>query len=125
MLNQEISDTFVCNVGVKQGENLSSVLFAFYVNDIESKLTEYNCSYVNFGDDFLNMYLKLFVIMYADDTIILCDSEDGMKQALVALNLYCNEWKLKLNCNKTKVVVFSRGRQNLTMNLNLVVKTLK
>ncbi len=43
------------------------------------------------------MYLKLFVIMYADDTVILCDGEDGRKQPLVALNLYCNEWKLKLN----------------------------
>ncbi len=52
--------------------------------------------------------------MYADDTVILCDSEYGMKQALLALNLYCNEWKLKLNCNKTKVLVFSRGRQNLS-----------
>ncbi len=105
MLNQETSDTFVCNVGVRQGENLSPLLFAFYVNDIESKLIAYNCSYINFGDDFLNLYLKLFVIMYADDTVILCDSEDSMKQALVALNLYCNEWKLKLNCNKTKVYI--------------------
>ncbi len=52
--------------------------------------------------------------MYADDTVILCDSDDKMKQALVALDLYCNEWKVKLNCNKTKVLVFSRGRQNLS-----------
>ena len=114
MLNQETSDTFVSNVGVRQGENLSPLLFAFYVNDIESKLIEYNCRYVNFGDDLLNLYLKLLVIMYADDTVILCDSEDEMKQALEALNLYCNEWKLNLNCNKTKVVVFGRGRQNLS-----------
>ncbi len=50
--------------------------------------------------------------MYADDTVVLCDSEEGMKQALVALCTYCNEWKLKLNCNKTKAVVFSRGMTN-------------
>ena len=31
--------------------------------------------------------------MYADDTIILCDSEGGMRQALIALNTFCNEWK--------------------------------
>lgn len=48
--------------------------------------------------------------MYANDTIILCDRERGMKQALAALNTYCNEWKLKLNCNKTNVVIFSRGK---------------
>ncbi len=37
-----------------------------------------------------------------------------MKQALVALCAYCNEWKLKLNCNKTKIVIFSRGMANLS-----------
>lgn len=37
-----------------------------------------------------------------------------MKQALAALNTYCNEWKLKLNCNKTKVVIFSRGKVDLS-----------
>ncbi len=84
------------------------------MNDIESRLIEYNCSYVIFGDVLLNLHLKLFVIMYADDTVILCEREDGMKQALDALNIYCNEWKLRLNCNKTKVIVFIRGRQNLS-----------
>ncbi len=51
--------------------------------------------------------------MYADDTVVLCDSEGGMKQALIALCTYCNEWKLKLNCNKTKIIVFIRGVANL------------
>ncbi len=51
--------------------------------------------------------------MYADDTVILCDIAEGMNQALVALCTYCNEWRLKLNCNKTKIVVFSGGMANL------------
>ena len=37
LLNQEISENFICNIGVRQRENLSPLLFAFYVNDIESK----------------------------------------------------------------------------------------
>lgn len=110
MLNQQVSDTFVCNVGVRQGESLSPMLFAFYINDMENKLLEHGCNYINFSDDFINTYLKLLVLMYADDTIILCDTEEGMRQALLALYDYCNEWKLKLNCNKSKIVVFSRGK---------------
>ncbi len=114
MLNQDLSDTFVCNVGVRQGENLSPLLFAFYVNDIESHLLGNNCDYVNFDDDFVNSYLKLLVLMYADDTVILCDSVTGMNQVLRALYSYCNEWKLKLNCNKSKIVIFSKGLTNLS-----------
>ncbi len=83
MLNQQVSDAFVCNVGVRQGENLS--LFAFYINDMENKLLEHGCNYINFSDDFINTYLKLLVLIYADDTTILCDTDEGMRQALLAL----------------------------------------
>ncbi len=51
--------------------------------------------------------------MYTDDTVVLCNSEEGMKQALIPSCTYCNEWKSKLNCNKTKIIVFSRGMTNL------------
>ncbi len=101
MLNNEKSDSFISNMGVRQGENLSPLLFAFYTNNIENKLLKCNCSFLDFGHDLINSYLKLLVLMYADDTVVLCDSEEGMKQALVALCTYCSEWKLKLNCNKT------------------------
>ncbi len=35
MVNQEMSDTFMCNMGVRQGGNLSPLLFALYVSDIK------------------------------------------------------------------------------------------
>ena len=99
-LNQHISNTFECNVGVRQGENLSPLLVAFYVNDLENYIMEQNCNCLNFDDDYINTYLKLLVLMYADDTIVLCDSEEKMKQALLALHNYCDDCKLKLNCDK-------------------------
>ncbi len=50
--------------------------------------------------------------MYADDTIILANNEDKMKNILKNLELYCEQWKLEVYNSKTKVVVFSRGRIN-------------
>lgn len=113
MLKQELSDTFLCNVGVRQGENLSPMLFAYYVNDIEEALLDQNCKYINFNDDFINSYIRVFVLMYADDTVIMSDNEDEMKQILTSLSSYCTEWKLKLNCSKTKIVVFNSSKNNI------------
>ena len=48
--------------------------------------------------------------MYANDTIILCDSEQNMEQALISIYGYCSNWKLKVNCNRIRIVLFSRNK---------------
>ena len=48
--------------------------------------------------------------MYADDTIILANSESNMQIALNALQVYCEKWKLEINCSKTKISIFTRGK---------------
>lgn len=39
-MNGTVSDFFSCNVGVRQGENLSPFLFSLYINDLENYLVE-------------------------------------------------------------------------------------
>ena len=55
-------------------------------------------------------YLKIYVLLYADDTILLAESPEELQAALYSMNLYCNDWNLKINVSKTKVVIFSRGK---------------
>ena len=33
-----VSDYFMCKVGVRQGENLTPLLFSIYINDLENYL---------------------------------------------------------------------------------------
>ena len=54
--------------------------------------------------------MKLFILLYADDTAILAENEKEMQNAVKMLEHYCNIWGLKINVNKTKSVVFSRGK---------------
>ena len=58
----------------------------------------------------LNVYLKIFCLLYADDTIILAETPAQLLRALDALNSYCNKWGLKVNIEKTKVLIFSKGK---------------
>ena len=109
-LNGKKSDFFISARGVRQGENLSPLLFSLFVNDIEEEFISKGCKYIELNDEKLDNFIRLLIIMYADDTIILADSEANMQAALKALQLYCDKWKLEINCSKTKITIFSRGK---------------
>uniref|UniRef100_A0ABM0MA50 RNA-directed DNA polymerase from mobile element jockey-like n=1 Tax=Saccoglossus kowalevskii TaxID=10224 RepID=A0ABM0MA50_SACKO len=114
----DTSDFFNCNVGVRQGENLSPLLFAIYLNDFEYFISKhynglkYMASEIKtyLSNEDIEVFLKLFTLLYADDTIVLSESETELQSALNAVYTYCNECHLTVNANKTKVVIFSRGR---------------
>ena len=55
------------------------------------------------------MYLKLFILLYADDTVLLAETADDLQHQLYCFELYCEAWKLKVNATKTKNLIFSRG----------------
>ena len=120
----ELSDFFVCNVGVKQGENLSPFLFSIYLNDLEEFFIENDVSELNrvttLCRDHIETYVKLLVLLYADDTIIFSETPDGLQKAMNVFKEYCTLWKLKVNTTKTKVVIFSkrksRTRPRFTFN---------
>ena len=48
------------------------------------------------------MYRKLFVLLYADDTVLLAETADDLQHQLYCFELYCETWKLKVNATKTK-----------------------
>ena len=55
------------------------------------------------------MFLKVFVLLYADDTVIIAESAEDLQKALTAYALYCETWKLVVNSSKTKIVIFSKA----------------
>ena len=109
---------FTCNIGVRQGENLSPLLFAIYLNDFEQHVSTYYKGLASFSravkhhlsDDDVEVFLKLFLLLYADDTIVLAETAEELNDALRAVHDYCQDWKLTANSLKTKVVIFSRGK---------------
>ncbi|KAK6185461.1 hypothetical protein SNE40_007689 [Patella caerulea] len=116
----KISATFPCKIGVRQGENLSPLLFALYLNDLEAFLLNHDCKGVQteyYENELLN-YLKIFELLYADDTVLFADNVNNMNIMLNAFGEYCTLWKLNVNIDKTKVVIFgSRGQSNATFSL--------
>ena len=118
-VNGQKSDYFSSQAGVRQGEILSPLLFAFYINDLEQYLKSKNISSLDSlkiisGDSQtlcssdLDLYLDLLTLYYADDTIILSETSSGLQAALNELFNYCNESKLTVNEDKTKIMCIPR-----------------
>jgi len=99
MYNNEYSDFFTCGNAVGQREILSPFLFSLYLNDLETFLEKYNVTGLKTLSDELEQelgyYVKLFVIMYADDTALLAESASNLQNMLNLFHEYCLKWKLK------------------------------
>ena len=57
----------------------------------------------------IQVYLKIFCLLYANNTLILAEIATDLQIALNSLYTYCKKWDLTVNADKTKVIIFSRG----------------
>lgn len=74
----------MCNMGVRQGENLSPYLFSLYINNLENYLKQNGIKRVTSLSEKLEteMYtmLKLFIHFYADDTVTFSENPDDLQK---------------------------------------------
>ena len=127
-VNNTKSDLFTCNIGVRQGENLSPILFSIFLNDLEDYFSENTDGILlknHIEDDTLISFFKLFCLLYADDTVIFSDSPENLQSSLDIFANYCKEWKLTVNTQKTKVMIFSRGNPKTNYNFTLNSESLE
>ena len=96
------------NVRMKNGfthsflsNTLSPYLFKIFTNDLPD-IFEDSCHGVHMGSYHLNC------LLYADDVILLSQNEVGLQKCLKKLEIYCADWCLEINLDKTKNLVFNK-----------------
>ena len=107
----KMPDLFDSNVGLKQGEPLSPLLFIIFINDIVNDIASDNIS------TFTLNQIQIFMLLFADDTVLFAESPDDMQILLDGLKAYCDKWNISVNTEKTKVVVFKSGNRRSNVEL--------
>ena len=98
--------------GVRQGENVSSILFSIYINDLSQFLYDNGASDVQIG------LLYLTLLLFADDLVMIDKTAKGLQRKLNLLHQFCELWDLKANEKKTKVMVVGKNNTNFRWKLN-------
>ena len=118
-VDNKITEFFSYSKGVRQGCPLSPILFNLFVNDIFQMIDNNTPNPL-----YLNENNPLNVLMYADDLIMIAESEAQLQKKMTLLNNYCMDWNLQINKKKTKTMVFNRGNKlcntNIYLNNNLI-----
>ena len=96
-----ISDAFGINQGVRQGCVLSPLLFNIFIADLPRQIST-GSKVVIQGDQ------KINCLLWADDLIILCESEQDLQSLLNNLDTYCTKNELTINHDKSKCMIFNK-----------------
>lgn len=96
---EELSGHFETRTGVKQGCLLSPILFALYLNDLHDCL----------GGGLNIDEIKIRLLMYADDIVILAEEPKVLQSMINNLASYCNMWGMEVNQMKSEVMIFRNG----------------
>ena len=117
------TDTFGVETSVRQGDPLAPILFIF-VNDVlhegleRNPLFENACDGYRFHND-TNVYNRTTSAGYADDTIVISESEDGIHRLHEWVRSFFNAHRWKINVKKT-VYTTTASLERLDANLRLL-----
>ncbi len=112
-VGNKCTPSFPCESGVRQGDTLSPTLFNIFVDDITKLMNSKECFPAKVGT------VNIGCLFYADDLVIISESKEGLQHSLNSLSQYCNDWYLKVNNTKTKVMVFEKLRNKTVIDMYL------
>ena len=101
-LGNGVTNPFKLGVGVRQGDILRRNLFKIFINVLPAFLQ--SCP-----DPMRLSTAYLHCLIYADEVVLLSASAAGMQDKLKRLEEFCDDWRLNVNTDKTKIIVFNKA----------------
>ena len=102
-VNDNITDWFPTEAGIRQGQNDSPTIFAVFINSLAQKIKDMNVG-VSVDER------KVSILLYADDIVLIRETESELQAMLDELVVWCKTWRMKVNIEKMQIFHF-RSKQ--------------
>ena len=101
-VNQTFTESFPCNIGTKQGDVTSTILFTLYINELLTFLRNKNHRGIFVTEDIEDV----ICILFADDIANCADTAINLQLQLNSISEFCSQTGLAVNQSKTEIIVF-------------------
>ena len=111
-----LTDEVVVNDSLRQGKPLSGPEFACFIDDLNCQLLA-----KDLGTRYL--YLTIASLLFMDDISAIAESKQELTKMLQVTDNFLSKWQLKVNQNKSGIIVFNekynvnRKEENLKINI--------
>ena len=102
-VGNKITGTFQANQGVKEGCILSPLLFNIFLSDIVPCFKNEECQPLK-----TDRSETIGCLLWADDIVILSESEEGLQKMLQNLSNYMKKNRMEINSKKTTYMIFNK-----------------
>jgi hypothetical protein len=100
-----LTDYFECPIGVRQGCVLSPTLFSFLINELADEILHKGTHGIQLTPDII----QILILLFADDVILASHCIKGLQKQIDIVRSYADNFSLRVNLEKTKIIVFRKG----------------
>lgn len=117
-LNDSDTDVFPSVLGLPEGDPNSPLCFDLYLNGLLEELdaSELGLFYGSGATD------RIACLAYADDLVLITNSQDKLQKLLNILEHYCSQWRLSVNVEKTKCMIFRKNNRGTTDTIRVTYR---
>ena len=101
----EQTNYFNCPLGVKQGCQLSPLLFSLLITEVAKRVARFGRS----GYQLLPGTKEIYSLLFADDIALIATTPAGLQNQINHLKIAAEQLGLAANLDKTKIIVFRKG----------------
>ena len=99
-LGKVLGKPFLEKLGVREGSVESPVLFSIYISELRHRLEAAHPRLCRMG------HIIIAILLYADDAALPADTAEDLDLSVQILESFCNEMRLYISVDKTKLTVF-------------------